>query len=83
MQQFVKSVRTTVENRGRKGPPAPSEKEKRKEEKKREEAVKRELDSLIKPTIVQPKVPPGVDPKSFVCEFWKKGMCTRGDKCKV
>ncbi len=24
----------------------------------------------------------GVDPKSIVCEFFKRGMCTKGDKCK-
>lgn len=24
----------------------------------------------------------GVDPKSIVCEFFKKGLCTKGDKCK-
>jgi hypothetical protein len=24
----------------------------------------------------------GVDPKSIVCEFFKKGLCSKGDKCK-
>jgi hypothetical protein len=23
-----------------------------------------------------------VDPKSVVCEFFKKGLCGKGDKCK-
>jgi len=31
---------------------------------------------------VQPKAPIGVDPKSIVCEFFKKGLCTKGDRCK-
>jgi hypothetical protein len=26
--------------------------------------------------------PPGVDPKSVVCEFFRKGSCTKGFKCK-
>jgi hypothetical protein len=25
---------------------------------------------------------PGADPKSVVCEFFKKGQCTKGNKCK-
>jgi len=37
---------------------------------------------LFKPAVVQTKVPLGVDPKSYVCEFYKKGLCTKGDKCK-
>lgn len=24
----------------------------------------------------------GVDPKSIVCEFFRSGQCTKGDKCK-
>ena len=26
--------------------------------------------------------PPGVDPKSVVCEFFRAGQCTKGFKCK-
>lgn len=32
--------------------------------------------------IKQPKVPPGVDPKSIVCEFFRHGKCTKSFKCK-
>ena len=28
------------------------------------------------------KVPFGVDPKSILCEFFKQGLCTKGNKCK-
>ena len=24
----------------------------------------------------------GADPKSVLCEFFKQGLCTKGDKCK-
>jgi len=37
---------------------------------------------LFKPVVNQAKAPLGVDPKSIVCEFFKLGMCTKGDKCK-
>lgn len=32
--------------------------------------------------IVQPKLAPGVDPKSVVCEFWRQGACKKGANCK-
>ena len=36
---------------------------------------------LYKPIQTQ-KAPPGVDPKSLVCEFFKSGTCGKGAKCK-
>jgi len=53
----------------------------KKEKEKEKEKIKLETD-IFKPVIVQPKAPIGVDPKSIVCEFFKKGLCTKGDKCK-
>lgn len=82
VQQYVKSVQQQVENRGRKHPPPPSEAQIRKEEKRKREEQKRETELLMKTTIQQPKVPAGVDPKSFVCELFKRGLCTRGERCK-
>lgn len=52
-----------------------------KEKKKQEEERKAELALLFKP-IVQQKVPFGVDPKTVLCEHFKLGTCTKGDKCK-
>lgn len=40
------------------------------------------LKNLFTAAITQPKVPPGVDPKTIVCEFFKAGACTKGNKCK-
>ena len=37
---------------------------------------------LFKPVVVQQKVALGADPKSVVCQFFKQGMCNKGDKCK-
>jgi len=53
-----------------------------KQQKKAEEERKKVELALFKPVIQQQKVPPGVDPKSVVCDFFKNGMCTKGDKCK-
>jgi hypothetical protein len=59
-----------------------AEKAQREKEKKAAEDAKRELDALMnKPAQIQ-KVPFGVDPKTVVCIFYKKGDCEKGKKCK-
>jgi hypothetical protein len=52
------------------------------DKKKAEEEAARELAALFATAIKQPKVPPGVDPKSIVCEYFRAGQCTKGFKCK-
>jgi len=59
-----------------------AEKAQREREKKAAEDAKREAEMLLnKPAQVQ-KVPFGVDPKTVVCIFFKKGNCEKGKKCK-
>lgn len=59
-----------------------AEKAQREREKKAAEDAKREADLLMnKPAQIQ-KVPFGVDPKTVVCIFFKKGNCEKGKKCK-
>lgn len=58
-----------------------AEKEQREREKKAAEDAKREAAELFKPVQAQ-KVPFGVDPKSVLCQFYKKGTCEKGKKCK-
>lgn len=59
-----------------------AEKAQREKEKRAAEDAKRETDLLLnKPAQVQ-KVPFGVDPKTVVCIFYKKGNCEKGKKCK-
>jgi len=82
VQQYCASVKQQAEQKVRPKRTGPSAAEKRKEEKKAQEEKEKEMKALFRPTITQPKVPPGVDPKSFVCELWKHGMCRKGDKCK-
>lgn len=59
-----------------------AEKDARAREKKAAEDAKRETEALLnKPAQIQ-KVPFGVDPKTVVCIFYKKGNCEKGRKCK-
>ncbi|KAF6819983.1 hypothetical protein CMUS01_06658 [Colletotrichum musicola] len=59
-----------------------AEKAQREREKKAAEDAKRETALLLaKPAQIQ-KVPFGVDPKTVVCIFFKKGDCEKGKKCK-
>ena len=59
-----------------------AEKAAREKEKAAAEQAKREaMDLLGKPVNTQ-KVPFGVDPKTVLCEFFRKGMCEKGRKCK-
>lgn len=57
-----------------------AENKKKAEEKKAAEQAKKEAAALF--GIQQQKVPFGVDPKSILCEFFKQGVCTKGNKCK-
>lgn len=45
------------------------------------EAAKKEAMELFKPVQVQ-KVAFGVDPKTVLCQYYKKGHCDKGRKCK-
>ena len=56
-------------------------KDQKEKEKLASEAAKKEAAELFKPVHAQ-KVPFGVDPKSVLCEFFKKGGCEKGKKCK-
>ena len=57
------------------------EKAQRERDKAASEAAKKEVAELYKPVQVQ-KVPFGVDPKTVLCQFYKKGHCEKGRKCK-
>jgi hypothetical protein len=58
-----------------------AEKAQKEREKAASEAAKREAAELFKPVQVQ-KVPFGVDPKTVLCQFYKRGHCEKGRKCK-
>lgn len=76
IQSTLKSSGTPEEKRKQ------AEKAAREREKKAAEEAKREAAEMIaKPAQVQ-KVPFGVDPKTVLCIFFKKGNCEKGKKCK-
>ncbi|KAL6706505.1 Translation machinery-associated protein 46 [Coniothyrium glycines] len=58
-----------------------AEKLQREKEKAAAEAARKEVADLFKPVQVQ-KVPFGTDPKTVLCQFYKKGNCEKGKKCK-
>ncbi|KAG8935041.1 hypothetical protein FRC01_009081 [Tulasnella sp. 417] len=58
------------------------EKEIRAKEKLEEEKRKAQEAAMLKPTLPPQKVPPGVDPKTVLCQYFKLGACDRGKKCK-
>lgn len=80
VQNYVKTLSKSVQNPT--GKPGPSVEEQRKAKKKAEEEAKKEAAALFAVSIKQPKLPPGVDPKSVVCEYFRAGVCTKGFKCK-
>lgn len=59
-----------------------AEKAARDKEKAAAEAAQKEAAELFKPVAMQQKVPFGVDPKTILCQFFKKGACEKGKKCK-
>eukprot|EP01091_Cochliopodium_minus_P000366 TRINITY_DN1034_c0_g2_i1.p1 TRINITY_DN1034_c0_g2~~TRINITY_DN1034_c0_g2_i1.p1 ORF type:complete len:355 (+),score=121.62 TRINITY_DN1034_c0_g2_i1:39-1103(+) len=81
VQQFIKTVKTQVDNRFGDDKRGDFKKEKKSLQ---EELLQQQLlmNQLFKPAITQPKLAPGVDPKSVVCAFFKNGTCQKGDKCK-
>ncbi|EGG23410.1 CCCH-type zinc finger-containing protein [Cavenderia fasciculata] len=81
VQQFVKTVEqqaTANANQKKVNHKA----EMAKKEKELKEKAKQDMAAFLQPTIIQAKVPLGVDPKSIVCEFFKAGSCAKGNKCK-
>ncbi|PVI08537.1 hypothetical protein DM02DRAFT_679244 [Periconia macrospinosa] len=69
------------------GAKSPAEKKKEAEKLQREkekaaaDQARKETAELFKPVQTQ-KVPFGVDPKTILCQFFKKGNCEKGRKCK-
>ncbi|KAH7446796.1 hypothetical protein KP509_01G076400 [Ceratopteris richardii] len=80
VQKYVQSLHQSVQPKPKRADEDPklAAKKKKEEESQRE----KELNELFKVAISQPKVPVGVDPKSIVCEFFRRGQCAKGFKCK-
>ena len=59
-----------------------AERAQREREKKAAEEARKEAEMLLNKPVQVQKVPFGVDPKTVVCIFFKKGNCEKGKKCK-
>lgn len=79
VQEFVKQVEAQTQNANAKKSDA--EKKRRQAEKKAEEQARIEAQQLLA-SVIQQKVPFGVDPKTVLCELFKNGACPKGNKCK-
>ncbi|KAF2869867.1 hypothetical protein BDV95DRAFT_576486 [Massariosphaeria phaeospora] len=81
-QKQIKAIKSAAASGG-----TPEQKKKEAEKLQREkekvaaEQAAKETAELFKPVQVQ-KVPFGVDPKTVLCQFYKKGHCDKGRKCK-
>ena len=82
VNKYIQQVENQVKQGGRRKDPEAEAQVALKEKKKLEEQKKAEIAALFKPVVQQQKVPPGVDPKTVVCSYFKSGQCTKGDKCK-
>eukprot|EP00250_Pteridium_aquilinum_P007414 c17136_g1_i1 orf=95-1183(+) len=78
VQKYVQSIQQSAQPKKPQDDPKTAAKKKKEEESQRE----KELNELFKVAISQPKVPVGVDPKSILCEFFRRGQCAKGFKCK-
>ncbi|KAF2833258.1 hypothetical protein CC86DRAFT_461667 [Ophiobolus disseminans] len=81
-QKQIKQINATA---AAGGTPEQKRKEAEKLQKEKEklaaEQARKETADLFKPVQIQ-KVPFGVDPKTILCQFFKKGNCEKGKKCK-
>ncbi|KIY63312.1 hypothetical protein CYLTODRAFT_382490 [Cylindrobasidium torrendii FP15055 ss-10] len=83
VQKQVQLLQDQASSAGKSRAALDKEKEKalREKAKAEDEKRKKEEAQFFKPAQTQ-KVPPGVDPKTMLCAFYKAGNCEKGNKCK-
>lgn len=80
VQKYIAEV--TKQVKGQNSRVERKKEEEKKNKKKNKELMEETMKNLFAAAITQPKVPPGVDPKSMLCEFFKHSACTKGNRCK-
>lgn len=82
VQAFVQSVQKNIDASKQAILAPKTEAEKHREAEKKAKAAAAaaaaELQALLRASVKQPKLEPGVDPKSVLCEFFKAGVCDKG-----
>ncbi|PAV16345.1 translation machinery-associated 46 [Pyrrhoderma noxium] len=83
VRKEVERIQVQSQNAGKSRQQQEKEKENALREKQKLEEAKlaKEQAALIKPVQVQ-KIPFGTDPKTVLCQFFKQGICEKGNKCK-
>lgn len=79
VQKYIQEVTKQVKGGNTRADRMKEQEAKRKKDAKAEQE---NLKSLFAAAITQPKVPPGTDPKSVLCAFFKAGVCSKGNRCK-
>lgn len=82
IQQQIESMKKNAKMNQMRHDPRAAQLEKEAAEKRAAAKKQAELNALLRASIVQPTVPEGHSAKEYTCEFWKFGLCTKGDKCK-
>ena len=83
VNKYISQVEATVKGgQDRQARKAEEEVKRQKEAKKEADREKAELAKIFKPVVQAQKVPFGVDPKTVVCQYFKAGQCSKGDRCK-
>lgn len=79
VQKYIQEVTKQVKGGNTRQDRLKEQEQSRKKQAKKEQE---DLKSLFAAAITQPKVPPGTDPKSLLCAFFKAGVCSKGNRCK-
>lgn len=82
VQEYIQKVEKHVQNANLGGKPASTVPAVQAQRKQKEEEQKAQLLALLKATLKQPTVPPGGDPKDYLCVFFANGCCAKGEGCK-
>lgn len=81
VQQYVESVQKQMAQKYQ-AQPKQSQSQAEQAAKQKEEQRKAQLLAQLRATLRQPPVPPGGNPKDYLCVFFANGICDKGDKCK-
>lgn len=79
VQKYVHSVESSIKGSQKGKQMSEYEQRQKKLEQEKKKAFE---DSIYQAAVVQQKVPPGVDPKSVLCDLFRKGSCKKGNRCK-
>jgi hypothetical protein len=84
VQQKIDQIKSAANHMDKEAMKKAAAKKAAAEEKRMAAILKAQNDALMAGSVVikQKEVPPGVDPKSIVCEYFRANRCNKGNKCK-